>query len=155
MDNKIIEAISSSIVDVIGTMTMTTITMGSTFKHDAKVFYDGVVAIIGLAGENANGSLLLNIDDPTVLYFLENMLGQKFPEVDNEVLDAVGEITNILCGDLKRKLTEVGYLIGMATPLIVHGRTIQIRERINREMYVIPCSTPGGSFAVETNLIKI
>lgn len=158
MDPKIFEAVSASVKHVLETMTMTKVTLGEPLRKDSKDrrgMHGSVTGFIGLAGGNSNGTLSLSFEDGCLFNMLENMLSEKFTSVTEDVLDAVGEITNIVCGDLKRRLSESGYEIGLATPLVIHGKPVQIRDRVTRDTYVMVCSTPAGTFAVESNLAKV
>jgi chemotaxis protein CheX len=155
MDSKVLDAIGSAVKEVIEAMTMSQITLGEPKKKESRGMYGSVTGIIGLAGGNSNGTLALSFKQDCLFQLLENMLGEKFTTVNDDVLDAVGEFTNIICGDLKRRLAVLGFEIGLATPLVISGESLQMRDRVTRDTYCIICSVAGGTFAVETNLARI
>ncbi|NDC37318.1 MAG: chemotaxis protein CheX [Proteobacteria bacterium] len=154
METLIIEALGASVQEVLATMTMTKVEMGAPAESSAAEIVGEVTGIVGLVGPNSNGTLILSFERDTILQMLENMFGEKFPTLNTEVLDAIGEITNIVCGDLKRRLSAHGFEIAMATPTVVHGTSVRIREKGNRESVSIPFSTSAGRFLVETNLCR-
>jgi chemotaxis protein CheX len=154
MDTVIIEALSASVQEALATMTMTKVEMGTPIDSGAAGVVGEVTGIVGLVGPNSSGTLLLSFERDTILQMLENMFGEKFPTLNTEVLDAIGEITNIVCGDLKRRLSAHGFEIAMATPTVVHGTSLRIREKGTRESVSIPFSTSAGRFVIETNLCR-
>lgn len=154
MDQVIAEEVSKAVQQVLTTLTTTQIEPGAISKKSNHAVGGEILGIIGLAGANTNGTLVLAFEQRTLFQMLENMLGEKFDCINDDVLDATGEFTNLVCGDLKRRLAEHGYEIAMATPMVVHGKDIHIRDRVTRATYSIPFHTPGGDFFVETNISR-
>lgn len=73
-------------------------------------------------------------------------------EIDGDVADAVGEMTNIICGRAKSKLGKLNLKFDLATPTIINGRNLQIHYQINADVIVIPFSSAYGDFVIEANL---
>lgn len=151
METRIVDALSASVQGALATMTMTAVERGTPSQAADSEMVGEVTGIIGLAGPNSNGTLLLSFERATIFLMLENMLGEKFSELTSEVLDAIGEITNILCGDLKRRLAQHGYDIAMATPTVVQGVPVHIAQR-GRSSVCIPFTTSAGRFVIATDL---
>ncbi len=121
-------------------------------KKTHNKMFGQVTGVIGMAGEGVNGTFALSFRTETILYIFEQMLGEKESELSESILDAVGEFTNVICGDVKRRLAEIDVKVGMATPYVIAGDNIQFRDRATRETVVLPFQTPGGLFVAETNL---
>ena len=98
--------------------------------------------------------MLLRFECGAIFQMLENMFGERFSTVSPDVLDAVGEIAHVVCGDFKRRLSPYGYEIAMATPTVVQGEKPPLHEAGSREFITIPFSTSAGQCVVETNLTK-
>ena len=61
-----------------------------------------VSGIIGMTG-SARGSLALSFSANSILKIVSNMLGENYKEINGEVRDAVGEITNMISGVARKK----------------------------------------------------
>ncbi len=115
--------------------------------------FGAVTGLIGMVSPNKNGTLSLGFESGAILQIFSKMLGETLGEISDEVLDAVGEITNMVCGDVKRRLSERGEQVGMATPFVICGENVRTRDRVTRQMIVVPFETPGGKMVLETNFL--
>ena len=66
-----------------------------------------------------------------------------------DVQDAVGEITNMVSGQARAGLAEMGITLQGSTPTVVLGEKHIIRHTANAPITVIPFSTNAGDFTVE------
>lgn len=84
-----------------------------------------VSAIIGLTGE-ARGALVISMKTGLACNLTGMLTGAKHTGMDDEVVDAIGEIINIIAGNAKRGLEESFRLV-ISLPTIVRGagHTIQ------------------------------
>ncbi|MBX7144827.1 MAG: chemotaxis protein CheX [Oligoflexia bacterium] len=143
----------ASVLNVLPTMTMTSVSRcGDCVVKDGNLVTGIVSGIIGMAGPKHHASMTLSFEREAILGIFATMLGEHVETINDEILDAVGEFTNIICGDVKRRLSEAGTIIEMATPLVVFGADVRIRDRVTKPTTVIPFETPSGKFFVETNL---
>ena len=84
-----------------------------------------ISAIIGLTGE-ARGAVVISMKMPLALKLTGVLTGSEHEDLDDEVIDAIGEIINIIAGNAKRGLEESFRLV-ISLPTIVRGsgHTIQ------------------------------
>ena len=88
---------------------------------------DGVVSFIGIAGSWA-GTGSLTCSPAMACRICEAMLMTEAPAVNEDVLDAVAEITNMIIGGVKTDLEgELGPL-GLSIPTVVFGRNFKTRS---------------------------
>jgi chemotaxis protein CheX len=66
-----------------------------------------VSGIIGITGD-AIGSLALSFSEYTICKIVSNMLGEEFHSVTRDILDAVGEITNMVSGVSRTQMEKMG-----------------------------------------------
>jgi chemotaxis protein CheX len=87
---------------------------------------DGVVSFIGLAGAWAGaGSLACS---PTMACRIcSRMLMTESPAVDDEVLDAVAELTNMIVGGVKTDLEPSLGPLGLSIPTVVYGKNFKAK----------------------------
>ena len=88
---------------------------------------DGVVSFIGIAGSWA-GTGSLTCSPPMACRICSAMLMTEGTAVDEEVLDAVAELTNMIIGSVKTDLeNELGPL-GLSIPTVVFGRNFKTKS---------------------------
>ena len=78
-----------------------------------------VSTIIGLTGE-ARGAVVISMKTSLALKLTGILTGSEHKELDDEVVDAIGEIINIIAGNAKRGLEESFRLV-ISLPTIVRG----------------------------------
>jgi chemotaxis protein CheX len=79
-----------------------------------------VSAVIGLTGE-ARGAVVISMKKELALKLTGVLTGNEHKELDDEVVDAIGEIINIIAGNAKRGLEESFRLV-ISLPTIVRGK---------------------------------
>lgn len=98
---------------------------------------NGVISLIGLTGKwMGTGCVLCSSDFARKMS--GQLLGSEFASVDQEVLDAVGEIANMIIGSFKNALEpEVGSL-DMSIPVVVFGRNFTASSIHKADWVVLP-----------------
>lgn len=79
-----------------------------------------VSAVIGLTGE-ARGAVVISMKRSLALKLTNVLTGTTHADLDDEVVDAIGEIINIIAGNAKRGLEESFRLV-ISLPTIVRGQ---------------------------------
>lgn len=74
-----------------------------------------------MVGPQTKGSLSITFEQGLILEIMQNMLGENPGNINEEVTDLVGEITNMVTGGAKNLLSDKGYEFEMATPVVVSG----------------------------------
>lgn len=78
-----------------------------------------VSAVIGLTGE-ARGAVVISMKANLACRLTSMLTGSDHNAMDDEVIDAIGEIINIIAGNAKRGLEESFKLV-ISLPTIVRG----------------------------------
>ena len=87
----------------------------------------GVMAVLGLAGERS-GAGMLWFSPRLACQVAEALLMCEFTDTTNDVLDAVGEIANMVIGNVKTEIESVLGPISLGTPTIVCGSDFRARK---------------------------
>jgi len=80
-----------------------------------------VSGIIGLSGE-AHGAVAISLHDETAFKLTNILTGKTYTTVDREVTDMLGEIVNIIAGNVK-EVFEKKHRIKISMPSIIKGKS--------------------------------
>jgi chemotaxis protein CheX len=89
-----------------------------------------IVGSVGFAGA-VLGNLNLHVDEEFACQMTAAMLGMETDEIegDEEVHDVIGELCNMICGDLKSRLCDAGLTCELSIPSITTGKEFKIESR--------------------------
>lgn len=146
---EIINPFLDSMSNVLATMAMLEPQAGPAALKDEDLAFGDITGIIGMMGDNFKASLAVTFTKPVILEITARMLGETVSEIDDTVVDLVGEITNMVTGGAKNQLSERGYNIGLATPVVITGDRHQIAHKAHGPKIVIPFTVESGNFFVE------
>ncbi len=148
MDVNIINPFIGATIKVLSTMATTEARAGDPYlKKDNKALGD-ITGIIGLSGD-ARGTIAVSFASPCILGIVSNMFGETISDVNDEVQDAVGEITNMISGQARQQLELMNKSMQAAIPTVVTGKEHQISYLENRPIMAIPFKTDHGEFTIE------
>ena len=153
MDVKFINAFLEGTIDVLKTMAFVEPKSGAPYMKKDRVASGDISGIIGLTGA-AKGSLALSFSEACILKIVSNMLGEEITTMNNDISDAVGEITNMISGVARKFLGNSGLNITAAIPTIVSGRNHSILHALGGPSIIIPFSTEDGPFVVDICLVE-
>jgi chemotaxis protein CheX len=139
-------------LEILRTMAQTEAKVGTPSLKKGNTSWGEVTGLIGMAGDTISGNMLISFDRPCILSIVSKMLMEPFEELGPDVVDAVGEITNMICGGVKRQLSEQGMSFSMASPIMLSGKDIEIAQLSKAPVLQIPFTTEAGGFVVEANL---
>ncbi|MEC9283794.1 MAG: chemotaxis protein CheX [Bdellovibrionota bacterium] len=121
LDKNLVNAFVDGVKKTLSTMAMTESTPQKAFvERDFKAKGE-VSGMIGMVAGNMRGTITISFEKPSIFKILENMLGEPYSEINEEVRDAVGELTNMIYGTAKTALNEMGYAFEMAIPTVITG----------------------------------
>ena len=153
MDVKIINPFLAAAVNVLKTMANIVPTPGKPFLKKDRAALGDVSAIIGITGA-AQGSMALTFSESCICAIVQNLFGSPVNDVNDEVLDAVGELTNMICGDARRRLGEEGVSLQAGIPTIVSGKDHSLTHVHDGPRLAVPFDTAHGQFVVEVAFNK-
>ncbi len=105
-----------------------------------------VSGIIGISGKGV-GTVVLSMSEGVAIKAASTMLMSELSEVDDEVMDAVGEITNMVCGDAKAKLER--FHLSMSLPNVLCGTNCRLHFPQNSHPISIPFKCGWGPLALQ------
>jgi chemotaxis protein CheX len=137
LQDLIVECIRHAGANVFSTMLGVEIRQGElSVENGSPGPNDGVVSLIGLAGPwTGAGSIVCTA--ALACRVCAHMLMTESTAVDEEVLDAVAELTNMIIGSVKTDLEEHLGPLGLSIPTVVYGRNFQTRTSANSDWIVV------------------
>jgi chemotaxis protein CheX len=80
-----------------------------------------VTGLVGLSGK-CTGFVSVSLPERVATHAVSGLLMEEHKAVDAQVVDGVGEITNVIAGGLKTKLSNTPWMIGHITvPSVILG----------------------------------
>jgi chemotaxis protein CheX len=110
-------------------------------------FQNCISSLVGLAG-TYNGLVSLHMPGSLAIKATSCMLGMEVTEANDDVNDAMGEITNMIAGSFKQHLSKSGLDVHLSTPSVVHGREYAISLGSNPDQITVRFATDDDWFLV-------
>jgi chemotaxis protein CheX len=105
-----------------------------------------VSGIIGLSGVIV-GTVVLTMAESLALKCASAMLMEDYKELNSDVFDAIGELTNVIAGNAKAQLET--YKLSLSLPNVIFGRDTELRFPERCQPISIPFRTDYGPMAIE------
>lgn len=152
MKAELINPFIDSTMNVLSTMAQVKPVPGKPYLKQDNRSWGVVTGIIGLAGAEMVGNMMVSFEEKCILHIVSQMLMEKYTEVNDEVIDAVGEITNMITGGVKKGLLDHGLKFDLAIPVMIKGENVELTQLTKAPIIVVPFDTEQGKFVVEANL---
>lgn len=106
---------------------------------------------MGCAGQTGdkNGSISISFSRQCAVAMVKNMLGDDIENIMDDAKDAVGEVTNMISGQARAGLAQMGLNMQASTPTVIFGEKHTITHASNTTVVAIPFTTSHGEFTVE------
>jgi chemotaxis protein CheX len=137
-NDLIVGYVSSAAAEVFGTMLgMEIETLPCRMDGSDPSVDDGVLAFVGMAGPwTGAGAITCTADFARQI--CAALLGSEADSVNEEVLDALGEVTNMIIGGFKTLIEQHTGPLGLSIPTVVYGRNFTSHSTGRNEWVVAP-----------------
>jgi chemotaxis protein CheX len=148
MDVRYINPFLAAVKDVFETMIEVSFSVGKPCLKKDSIPLHEVSSIIGISGE-VTGSVVINLSEKTALQLASALIGEQLSELDEDCVDAIGEIANMVAGSAKNGFPVQN--TSLSVPTVVIGK-----HKVNYPSAIpiisIPCETGEGQFGVDIAL---
>lgn len=110
----------------------------------------GISGIIGLSG-SARGTVLLGMSAELAMEVTTLLTEQRPTYIDSEVIDAIGELTNMIAGAAKAKLAQLQMSISL--PSVIAGMNHTVSFPTGAIPIGIPFESQYGPLSLEVSLV--
>lgn len=147
-NEEIIEAVQRSTAEVFSTMLGLEIVPGPIeTAQKCPPTNEGVMSFIGLSGPWV-GSGVFSCSPALACRLCEALLMTESTSVNEEVLDAVGELANMIIGNFKTVAEAVVGALALSLPTVIYGRNFTSKSIGSTGWLVMPFSCGDERFEV-------
>ena len=146
---KIVEATN----EIFSSMIMMEVAVEGEITDTMLPLKSSITGVIGLAGTH-KGVLAIHFPHPVAMAITGSFLGMDVEEINEDVEDAVGELANMLGGNIKSILSDNGRDIDLSLPSVISGESYDFQPTRDVDRVVIPLQCDAGQFTVELELEK-
>jgi chemotaxis protein CheX len=123
---QFITAAVSNVFDTMLSMEVKSVTVGQQENYNGS----RVVGSVSFAGA-VSGNVNLHVDEAFARLMTADILGMETDEIegDEEIHDVIGEVCNMIGGDLKSRLCDSGMTCELSIPSITSGKEFRIEPK--------------------------
>ena len=137
-EKTLVEFVRTSTADVFSTMLGLEIVSEPEYSdQNAPTVSDGVLAFVGMAG-SWTGAGAISCSATFACRICNQLLMTDATSVNEEVLDAVGEVANMIIGNFKTMVEEHLGPLGLSIPTVIYGRNFTSRSLGSNHWIVLP-----------------
>ncbi len=119
-------------------------------REDRRTTAD-VTGIMGFTGDR-RGTMSVSMSSSSALTIYAKLLNEEFKSVAPEIIDAVGELTNIISGQARKELEKEDLHLIAHVPLVFVGKNIEVSFICRGTLTTIPFSFTLNGRTEEMNL---
>lgn len=138
--------------DVFSTMLMVNLGVGEPVEGAGGDILSNITAMLGLGGD-IRGMLAVHCPATVAMAITSSFLGMDIDELNEDVKDAIGEIANMLAGNLKAAFAGHGMKIELALPTSIVGESFRVAGMLGARRVAVPFDMKGSQFLVELKYI--
>ena len=135
-------------INVLSSMTGLSPVPGKPYVKKTDKAQGDVSAIVGITGCKS-GAVALSFSQSCAIALVKGLLGDAIEDIIADTRDAVGEITNMISGQARATLSEMGLPLQGSTPSIVFGANHSLSFPGQVTTVAIPFETDYGAFTLE------
>lgn len=140
--------ISAGAQEIFSTMLMIDLDDAQTACGAETAIRSNVTSMIGLGG-GLRGMLSIHCPAMVAREITEALLGMEVEDLGDDVKDAIGEVANMMAGNLKISFAGAGVDVALAIPTSVVGQSFRICGLSGANRVVAEFALPAGPFWVE------
>jgi chemotaxis protein CheX len=139
--------------EVFSTMVMMDPSADYPLQEPVHRFKCSITGMVGFAG-TYSGVISIHCPVKLAMQITSNMLGMECEEVNEDLNDAIGEISNMLGGSVKQVLSKGGLDVKLSIPTVISGEDYTVNSLSDDDCVIIPFNNDGERFLVGLVLKK-
>ncbi len=134
--------------EIFETMIMVEAKAGEPLDKPVTTFDKGMTSMVGFAGFR-QGMLAIHTPEAVAIDITALFLGMEVEKIDEDVIDALGELANMVAGSIKPLMAKDGVDVELSLPSVIHGSEYSMTTLADAELIVVPFKLDSGNFLVE------
>ena len=151
MDVKFVNPFINATLSILEELTTIQYSAGKAFIKGTEIAKGDLSGIIGLTGD-VKGTIAITFEENVILKIVSEMFEEEIHEINDEVIDAAGELNNMITGRAIDELMQKGINLNLSVPSIVHGKNHIVKHLTKGPKIAVPFSTPAGKFTIEVSI---
>src|SRR5208283_1937458 len=124
MEVKFINPFVVAAQTVFKTMLSIDLSLGKPALKEAKTTSGDVTGIMSMVGDR-KGTIAISFREKGALFVFNNLMGDEASSIGPEVVDAIGELTNIVSGQARKEFETQGINLKASIPMVVVGQGVE------------------------------
>jgi chemotaxis protein CheX len=149
----LIEQLAKSTEEVFETMVFKKLAQGRPIEGDSLRPRSNVVGLVGFGG-SLSGLVAFYTTLDAAQEIAGSMLGMPVTEVNGEMPDAIGEVTNMIAGSFRLKLAERGETLAISIPSVTVGSDFYTKYASDVRRVLCPFRMDDKELCVELILTR-
>ena len=150
---QLIDQLAKATEEVFETMVFKKLTKGSPIEGDALRPRSNVVGLVGFGG-SLSGLVAFYTTIDAAQEIAGSMLGMPAADVNGEMHDAIGEVTNMIAGGFRLKLAEKGETLAISIPSVTVGSDFYTKYASDVQRILCPFRMDENEICVELILTR-
>ena len=125
MEVKFINPFILATQTVFKTMLSINVDMGKPELKTVNSTSGDVTGIMGLVGDR-KGTVAISLRNRGAMFVFKTLVGDDCTAITPEVVDAIGELTNIISGQARKEFEKSGINLKAAIPMVVVGKDLEM-----------------------------
>jgi len=145
-----LEPFAAATVSVFSKMLSLELTQQAPLVRASRAPLYDVTGMVGLTGKTT-GIVALSLPQEMALTITEQLIAEQHTEIDADVVDAIGELTNMIGGAAKARLESLQLYLGL--PTVILGKSSRIAYPSRCTPVSLPFHSPLGPLLVEVGIL--
>jgi chemotaxis protein CheX len=141
MDVKYINPFVVATKTVFKTMLDIEMSIDKPMLKNARMTSGDVTGAMALVGDK-KGTICIGFGAKGVLYVYGKLMGDNCDSISPEVVDAIGELTNIISGQARKELEGAGITLKASIPTVIVGKGVELHFVSDSPMISLPFTFP-------------
>ena len=148
MDAAVVNSFVEALVNILETYAVGDIKALKPYLKKGAVATGDISGTLSMAGE-CNGSVAVSFSAQCILGIVSNMFGEEMTEVNDEIKDAVGEMVNMMAGQVNTKMGELSKTLKAKFDTVYMGKGHAIDHLAGKPVIMMPYKSNVGRFLLE------
>ncbi len=149
MDVDLVNPFIEGVLHILSTTATVQTKPESPYLKKNRLTLGDITGVMEINGD-VTGAAAIGFSKAGILGVVSSMFGEKMTEINEEITDAVGELTNMIAGQVTTKITESGKQAKVKFSRVIVGKDQELSSLSDeKHVLVMPFRTTVGKVFVE------